>query len=304
MSIADAVAASPWAGAVLRPGVAAVASPMWQAVEWSNAIAVKGSEQVFFKCLEPDMSGAIDAVAAYDGAVAAAGQNVGPDVLFASPDRQAVGFQYLASPWRNAWLGDLQNADVLAAVIAAKKAFREAVPLTRAWDVFAEIRSWLARAAARGTALPGDMPELARTAGQIEQAIAASGFDRAPGHNDGQASNIMLGPGGAVMLVDFDCAGMSDPYYDLACILGEACLFEADWRAAIAMQDGSCTESALLRCRAYSVADDLLWGLRGLVLSKISPRRGLEFLKYGEWRLLRARSALRDTQLAQHLHRI
>ena len=304
MTVTDAIAASPWAGGTMRPGVPAVASPMWQAVEWSNAIITAEGGVAFVKSLEPDMAGAVDAVAAYEGAVAAAGQGVAPEVLFASDDRQTIGFRYLAAPWRGAWLGDLQNTDVLAGVMAAKATFRAAPPLARVWNVFAELRGWIDRAEATGTALPGDVADLAQLAVQIEAAISASGFDLAPGHNDGQASNIMLGADGAVMLVDFDCAGMSDPYYDLACILGEACLFEADWRAAIAMQDGACTDAVLLRCRAYSLVDDLLWGLRGLVLSQTSPRRGLEFLKYGEWRLLRARMALRDTQLPQHLHRI
>jgi thiamine kinase-like enzyme len=277
---------------------------MWQAVEWSNGVASLDGAQAFVKVLEPDMAGAVDAVAAYEGAQAAAGQGVGPAVLFASDDRQTIGFRYLPSLWRNAWLGDLQNADVLTSVITAKKSFRNALALARIWNVFAEFRIWLARADETGTTLPSDMPALAEMAAQIEQAVTASGLDRAPGHNDGQASNIMLGPDGAIMLVDFDCAGMSDPYYDLAAILGEACLFEADWRRGIELHDGSCSEATLLRCRAYSVVDDLLWGLRGLVLSHTSPRRGLEFLKYGEWRLLRARSALRDAQIPQRLHQI
>jgi thiamine kinase-like enzyme len=304
VSIAEAIAASPWPGAIPRLGVSAVASPMWQAVEWSNAIIEDGSDTIFIKCLEPDMAGAIDAVAAYEGAMAAARQGVGPEVLFASVDRQVVGFRYLASPWCSAWLGDFQNPDILAAVIAAKKAFHQAPVLTRIWDVFAEFRAWLDRADVTCTALPADMPALTEVVAQIKQAVTAAGFDLAPGHNDGQASNIMLGPDGAVMLVDFDCAGMSDPYYDLAAILGEVCLFDADWRAGIAMHDGACAESVLLRCLAYSVVDDLLWGLRGLVLSRTSPRRGLEFLKYGEWRLLRARSALRDAKIPQRLHQI
>ncbi len=304
MTIAEAIAATPWAGSHLASGVPAVASPMWQAVEWSNGVANLNGQQAFVKCLEPDMAGAVDAVAAYEGAQAAAGQGVGPAVLFASDDRQTIGFRYLPPPWRSAWLGDLQNADVLASVITAKKSMRRAVALARVWDVFAEFRAGLARADETGTTLPRDMPALAKMAAQIEQAVAASGFDRAPGHNDGQASNIMLGPDGAVMLVDFDCAGMGDPYYDLAAFLGEACLFETDWRHGIELHDGSCSEATLLRCRAYSVVDDLLWGLRGLVLSHTSPRRGLEFLKYGEWRLLRARSALRDAQIPQRLHQI
>ena len=47
--------------------------------------------------------------------------------------------------------------------------------------------------------------------------------------------------------------------------------------------------SSLGRCRAYAAADDLYWGLRALAMDRASPRHGLEFRKYANWRLLRCR---------------
>jgi thiamine kinase-like enzyme len=111
----------------------------------------------------------------------------------------------------------------------------------------------------------------------------------------------MLGPQGRVMLVDFDCAGQGDPHYDLAVILNEACLFEDEWNQGIEIEHGRGDPAVLNRCRAYAIADDLLWGLWGLILSATSPRRDLEFLKYGEWRLLRCRMALRQPGFADRL---
>jgi hypothetical protein len=72
--------------------------------------------------------------------------------------------------------------------------------------------------------------------------------------------------------------------------LNEVQDFEDSWRLGIEMQDGRCDEVVLNRCRAYGVADDLLWGLWGLLLSHTSCRKDLAFLKFGEWRLLRARA--------------
>ncbi|HEX3984903.1 MAG TPA: phosphotransferase, partial [Acidisoma sp.] len=191
-----------------------------------------------------------------------------------------------------------------SAAIAARKAFRAAPALPRDWDVFVEIRAATVEAESTDMSLPGDCPTLLAAAAEIEGAITAAGLDRVPGHNDGQASNILLGPAGQVLLVDFDCAGQSDPYYDLAALLNEACLFEVDWRTGIAIHDGTCRDDVLNRCRVYGFADDLLWGLRGLVLSHSSPRVGLEFLKYGEWRLLRARMALRESGFRDRLHQL
>jgi hypothetical protein len=307
--VAAVLAASPWAGhagLTWRPGVAAVASPMCQAVDWSNWVVTSADtpEALFLKILAPEMRGLVDPVAAHAGAVAAAQTGVGPAVRFFLAREAALGLAYLPSPWRGARLDDLQRPDVLAATIAAKQALRRSPALPRRWDVFERIRFCMGQATAAGAALPADMPALLAQAQDIERAIDAAGVDRLPCHNDGQASNILLGPDGRVLLVDFDCAGEADPYYDLAVLLNEAHGFEAGWRLGIEMHDGLCTPSLLNRCRAYGVADDLLWGLWGLLMSTTSPRRDLEFLKYGEWRLLRCRMALREPGFADRLHRL
>lgn len=300
MSDADRVAAilarSPWAakrGLSLGPGVPAVASPMWQAVEWANwVVTQEEGPPLFLKVLEPDFAGTIDVAAAYAGALHGAAAGVAPAVEFCSAEDRAIGFAYLPAPWRHAWLDDLQKPDVMAAAIAAKRAFRQGPALARVWNVFTEVESWAARARDSDTALPSDSSAMLAAVRQAAAAIAAAGADSAPCHNDGQASNLLLGPAGRLLLCDFDCAGQADPYYDLAVLLNEAHAFEDGWRASIETHDGTCRESVLNRCRIYGFADDLLWGLVGLVLSRTSPRRGLEFLKYGEWRLLRARMAL------------
>lgn len=307
--VAGLLARSPWGAKrslSARPGVPAIASPMWQAVEWSNWIVTAGAqpEALFLKVLGPDFAGIIDVEAAHDGARHGAAAGVAPAVNFFSATDRAIGFTYLAAPWRHTWLDDLQKPEILAAAIGAKQAFRQGPALGRVWNVFAEVEAWAARAQTSGTTLPADNGTLLDAVRKASLAIAAAGADSAPCHNDGQASNLLLGPNGQVLLCDFDCAGQSDPYYDLAVILNEAHAFEDGWRAGLEMQDGTCREHVLNRCRLYGFADDVLWGLTGLVLSQTSPRRDLEFLKYGEWRLLRARMALREPGFAARFDRL
>jgi hypothetical protein len=308
VEVAAVLAASPWAGRPglhWQPGVAAVASPMSQAVEWSNWIVnADDAGTMFLKVLAPEMAGLIDPVAAHAGALAAARAGVGPEVMAFVPEHGAIGLAYLPPPWRGARLGDLGAVELMQSVIDAKRAFRAGPPLMRAWDVFARLRDHAARAAATGTALPTDMVALLDQARAMEAALKAAGQDSAPCHNDGQASNIMLGPDGRVLLVDFDCAGQGDPHYDLAVLLNEVQDYGDSWRLGIEMQEGRCDARVLNRCRVYAVADDLLWGVWGLILSHTSPRRELEFLKFGEWRLLRARMALREPDFADRLHRL
>ena len=286
--------------------MAAVASPMCQAVDYANAVVTKdgAGDAVFLKLLQPDVAAFVDVAAAHAGSVAGMQAGVAPEVVFFLPEQRALGLAYYPDPWRGARLDDLRRPEVLAAVIAAKAALRRGPALPRRWDVFERVQGYAALAQAAKVGLPTDMPALLAAVDTIGQALTAAGRDSLPCHNDGQSSNILLGPDGRVLLVDFDCAGQADPHYDLAVTLNEAHDFEDGWRAGVEMQEGRCDERVLNRCHAYAVADDVLWGLWGHTLSATSPRHDLEFLKLGEWRLLRARMALAAPGFAERLHRL
>ncbi len=291
------------AGGVLHPGPAAIVSPMCQAVDWSCWRVEEAG--LFLKLRENDAMPFVDLQATAAAAQAAAGLGLSPAVRFVLPEHQALGLDLLPASWRTARLHDLADPTIFAAVLMAKQAFRNGPPLRRTWDIFAHAAAMRDAVDRTGADTgPADQAALMAGIGRARDALAAAGQDLRPCHADGLASNIMLGPGGVVMLVDFDCAGMADPHLDVGVLLNETFGSEAEMRPGLDLAFGRDDPRDLNRCRLLAFADDVAWGLWGLAMSATSPRRGLEFLKYGEWRLLRARMMLGDGAFDARLRRL
>ena len=306
-AIDAALAASPLAGLPglhWRPGLPTIASPMRQAVDADNAVVeADGIAPVFLKVYHPGVAG-FDLDAAWAGTAAAGSLGIGAEVRFFLPGHAALAVSFLAPPWRPAFLHDLARPAVMAAAIAAKRMFHGGPSLPRRFDVFAETEVLLDAARRAGVALPGDAALLAGWSRRAAGAVAAAGSDARPCHNDGSASSMLVDEGDGVRLVDFDDAGQADPFYDLALLLNEASAFGDPWAAGVAAYAGSAQAGLVDRVRVYAVADDIRWGIRGWLLSATSPRSSVEFLKYGEWRLLRARRALGEPGFDDRLRRL
>ena len=282
-----------WAGAAfsVAPAPAPIASPMHRGVDAEAAVVTSRGQSWLVKRYHPDVLAppGIDVAVAAQASRQAGEAGVAPALCHADVAQGVLVFDYLAAPWREARLDALAEPDTLAAVIAATRRFHATPPLGRRLDPFAALRA--EHRAAAG--LPDDAAWLLEQVAEIEAAIAAAGQDSVPCRGTGLASDLMLGEGGAVMLLDFDHAGDGDPWYDCGILLTEAFAFEPPMRAAVEQWAGRYDEALLARCQLYGIVDDVLWGSRMLRLAQASPRTGVEFFKYGQWRLLRARMNLR-----------
>jgi thiamine kinase-like enzyme len=285
-----------WAGAavVYRAATVPVISTMHRSVDCDGfAVDVDGAA-FFLKITHPEARSGIDLGAVFEAASAAAALGVAPTPRYFLPEVGAIVFERLDKPWRTAMMHDLQSLDVFADVVAAKKRLHAGTRFKRDWSVFAGIRKVQAALADSGTTVAPDAWWMRDTVADIEAAFRAAGTDSVPCHADGLASNIMIGLDGAIKLVDFDMACNTDPHYELGCLLNEAFVFEEQMRAALERTEGTAHETVLNRCRLYAIADDLYWGLWATLMDATSERRGIEFLKYSNWRLLRCRMAIRD----------
>ncbi len=199
-----------------------------------------------------------------------AGLGLAPEPLHLSPDQGAILFRRLGPEWRPATLDLLRQPDRMGAVIgpsagSPRGAVRHPVERVRRHPPDA-------RPPGRGGrhTLPPDAWFLFDWGETIAAALGAAGMDRRPVHGDPHASNLLFDPNGALRFVDFDMGCDADPHYQLAAFLNEACQFESDMRLGIEIAEGTCRPAVFSRCRAYGAADDLYWGLRALVMDKVS----------------------------------
>ena len=299
-----------WRDRAIRyaPAAPAVVSPVHRAVESACFNVDAGDEAIFLKLRYPDMAGFFDDAAVAESCAAAATAGISPALRYADPARGLLALERLGPDWVWGKVDAFAEPAVLEAVVESKRKFHEAPPLTRTVGVFETIeRYWHMATDAQGGAeviVPDDVPDLLGRVRDFGERIAAAGVDHRPCHGDGVASNVMLGPAGAVRLVDFDMAGNADPYHDLGSLMVEAFQFADDARQILEIYDGGFIEAHYNRCRLYGIADDLMWALWGFICFARSPRKEVEFTKYAEWRLLRCRWQLGDPALDRWLTRL
>ena len=296
----DLAAAAQAAGIVgaTQPGPGPLASPSYRAVESLSLIGTRDDATVFVKLMHPEMRDGFDMEAAMQLARQAGEAGAGPRVLWSDAGLGAIAMEGLtpALGWRTATQATLQSPEIVARVAAAMRALHGTAPLAHRFDPFALID---AQSAALDDldALPDDAFWLRRLVAQIEP--LAEGAALAPCRNDGSASNLMIGPGDRAMLVDYDRAGMNDPLYDVGALMAEITDFPHDARAVLTAYLGRFDESAFARARLWATVDDMLHAFWSRRLARTSARRGVEWLKYGEWRLMRLRMALNDPGFEQ-----
>ncbi len=295
-----------WAGAAIDYARAAVPimSPMHRAVDSDcYAVDVDGAPY-FLKIVHADLRPAMDLAASFDAAAKAAACGVAPAPRHCLPQAHAIVFDRLDASWRTATVDDIRGPCVMGAVLAAKARIHAGPSFARTWSVFDAIDATLPLLTPVERERVPDLWWLRDAVASIAASFEAAGTDRKPCHADGMASNIMLGPNGAVRLVDFDMACDTDPLYDVAVLLNEAYAFEEEMAAALEAYEGSLRPATLARCRLYAIADDFYWGLWASRMDATSARRGVEFLKYANWRFLRCRMALGETHAERWLRTI
>ncbi|MGJ4994363.1 phosphotransferase family protein [Bradyrhizobium sp. HKCCYLS3077] len=271
-----------------------VASPSYQAVESTSFdVARDGTEMTLFLRL-----GAAEVAELVDSAIAAAAARhvaslgLAPAVIAANAASGSLLLARLGAGWKVAKIDDLIAPEKAARLVAMQKTIAASAPFGRPWSVFDGISAIWSLLPPADVPLPGDIDWMRGWMSKMAEAIDAAGVDRRPAHGDPHSSNLMLGPNGEMVLVDFDMAGDIDPYYQLGVQMNELYQFESQMKPLLEMHDGRFTDSAFSRCRLYAAADDFYWALRSLLLASRSPLQGVEFLKYAAWRFLRCRMLL------------
>ncbi|MER9316209.1 phosphotransferase [Mesorhizobium sp. M0659] len=275
----------------LTPAIGGVASPIHRAVENTCCFAASADRPlVFVKRHYHDMSDFITPEYVAEASRNAGEVGIAPRLLHADTGNGILVFEALDDEWAWGHLDVLRRPQVLENLLSAKRTFQKTAPLEETRSVFDLITAYTQLANAPGVILPASVLSVSAEVDRMAAAIAASGVDTVPCHADGVSSNVMVGPANSVRLVDFEWARQADPAYDLGTVLSELLPFDGEALLAIEIATGRPDTQTLARARLYGAADDLMWAVWGFVSAARSPRKHVEFFKYAEWRLLRART--------------
>ncbi|MGY2295066.1 phosphotransferase [Pseudomonas yamanorum] len=289
---------------VIEEGTAGIASPVRLATEWTGYTVTAPWGRCYAKVLHDDMRALIDIERTARATQLAADCDVTPGVRLVDAAAGVLLLDALpANEWRWARLDELMQPQRLQALWALKKQLHAGTTPGFTRSPLQDIQHLRELCVRYSVALPIDHAWISTCIDLAWTSLQLSASDSVPLHGDGVASNVMIGPDGALQLIDFDYAGCGDPWYDVAISLNELYVFESDWREGIHAWAGECREGDYARCRLYALINDWYWTLWGLWVGATSARP-LEFSKVGQWTLLRCRQSLQDPRFEGWLRQV
>jgi thiamine kinase-like enzyme len=144
--------------------------------------------------------------------VAAAGVGVGPEVTaFIRPEGYLVTRFIDGSPVSDE---TVRRPETLDRVADSLRRIHDGPPIPGLFVPLRIVEAYRALAAARGVAIPPEYELAAATGRRIEIACLAAPLEPRPCHNDLLNANF-IDDGARIRIVDWEYAGMGDPFFDL-----------------------------------------------------------------------------------------
>jgi len=145
-------------------------------------------------------------------ATLAAEVGVGPPVIAFLPESKCFVTRFVGGT--HVPMADLRHDDVLGSVVRSLRRFHACAPIPSSFNVFRVVETYAATAAGRGVEPPAAYAEAHALAGRIEAALAENPSPLTTCHNDLLNANF-LRDGEHTWIVDYEYAGMGDPFFDL-----------------------------------------------------------------------------------------
>ena len=291
---------APWLekNAVLQDAVSPIAHPMNQGVDGhSGKISGANSESLFLKVLSKDQERWVRFENAVEMAKNAGNAGLSPRLIAADEAAKAFLFECLGEEWRPAVVLDLRTETLRETILTATKMLHDLPALGRNTSVIKQI-SELRRHMETGTrhvvtgatikvTPPEDYARMSAMIDRIKLGFAAAANDSAPCHVENSLSNFMLGPMGAIKIVDFDRVANCDPLSDVGALCNEYCRTDDDVAQAVEIYSGHPHAATVVRVKLHMILAAFKWGMWGKVAHFSSSRPAIEYYKYGENQFMR-----------------
>jgi thiamine kinase-like enzyme len=193
--------------------------------------------------------------------VAAAGVGVGPEVTaFIRPEGYLVTRFIEGSPVS---LEEVREQDTLARVADSLRRIHQGPPIAGLFVPLRIVEAYRALAQARGVRIPVEYDLAAAIGRRIELACLADPVELRPCHNDLLNANF-IDDGSRIRIVDWEYAGMGDPYFDLGNFSANHELTPDDDAWLLAAYEGPAHIDHLARLTLMRVVSDFreaMWGV-------------------------------------------
>jgi thiamine kinase-like enzyme len=275
----------------LWPGRAATVESLSGGITNANFKVDLGSEQVVVRVpgRNTELLG-IDRRAEVAANRTAAAIGVAPEIVAVDDLTGCIVTRFVAG--RPIPMAELSSEPTLGEVIATLLRVHGAGTVAITFDHFAVIRSYHHAARHRGVSEPFDYREASAVLDRIE---AARPFrPRVLGHNDLLNANLLHD--GAVRILDWEYAGMADPYFDLANFsVNNELGADAD-ASVLEHYFGSVDDSKLATLRLMKLVSELreaMWGVIQVAISELD----VDFVGYATERGERFEALLETIEL-------
>ena len=217
----------------------------------------------------------IDRRAEHGAALAAAQVGVGPEVIaFVEPERCLVTRFVEGRPIPPE---SMRVPETIGRAARTLRLIHEGPPIPGRFDSFRVVETYHDTALAHGGRLPEEYGGAKEIADRIERALGPRA--ERPCHNDLLNANF-LDDGECIRIVDWEYAGMGDPFFDLANFSVNNGLTEADDGALLAAY-GAAEDDALARLALMRFMSDFREAMWGVVQQAVSEL-DVDFVAYAD----------------------
>jgi thiamine kinase-like enzyme len=207
----------------------------------------------------------IDRRAEYGAALAAAEIGVGPEVVaFLEPESCLVTRFVDGRPIA---LETMRAPETIGRAGQTLRRIHDGPAVPGRFDSFRVVEAYRDTVHARGRAVPAAHDRAKAISDRIEQALGPR--PERPCHNDLLNANF-LDDGERIRIVDWEYAGMGDPFFDLANFSVNHELAEADDRALLAAYAGRAADAGLARLAVMRFMSDFREAMWGVVQQAVS----------------------------------
>ena len=215
--------------------------------------------------------------------VAAAGVGVGPEVTaFIRPEGYLVTRFIVGSPVSDE---AVRQPGTLRRVADSLRRIHDGPAIPGLFVPLRICEAYRALAMARGVSIPAAYEAAAEIGRRIERAFLADPLELRPCHNDLLNANF-IDDGARIRIIDWEYAGMGDPFFDLGNFSINHELTEAQDRILLEAYDGDVRAPRLARLTLMRVVSDFREAMWGVLQQGVSSL-DVDFVDYASSRFER-----------------